>query len=228
MNDEELGLEDAGTLLQQYWLLRNACVDPRLSSAAKAVLPVIMEHLNRSTLEAFPGFDRIAKIAGVHRASVMRAVDALEAAGYIQVHRVERRANRYTFPAWPVGPEWPSPGSTGATSTDATSEQPTATNLVAPARASGSTSAPQLVAPVRPEPASNLLQPSYRANNKGRRLSAVERVEANIERARERDRERIAWINQQLRYGAIDEEQAREQLRALGRGGSKVESAAGF
>ncbi|MGY0634297.1 helix-turn-helix domain-containing protein [Luteimonas sp. A478] len=110
-------MNDESTLLQQHLLLRNACVDPNLSNAAKAVLAVILDHYNIRQRTAYPGFDRMARIAGIHRSSVMRAVDALEAAGYLEVTRRERRANVYSIPSWPTTRDWPgSTGSTGATS----------------------------------------------------------------------------------------------------------------
>lgn len=146
-------MSDDPSLLNQYWLLRNACVDPKLSSASKAVLAVILEHRNRAAGTAYPGFDRIARMAGVHRTSVMRAVAELEATGYLAVARQERRANRYSFPSWPATGDWPGlSGSAGATRMPSTRTSQTLQNRRVPSR----------------------------------RLSAVERVKANVEAAERR------------------------------------------
>lgn len=225
-------MSDEGTLLHQYWLLRNACVDPRLTGAAKAVLAVIMDHLNRGAREAFPGRDRIARITGLHPASVMRAVDALEEAGYFEVTRAQRRANRYAFTTWPTSGAWPGeesastradrhhPASPPSASTDASSPAvrrgPNGVQLVqlpASVHASASSPASHLLAPVRPQPASNRNQPSY-----------VRAARADDEQ--QKQRERIAWINQQVHLGMITREQGQEQLRALAGGQSKVQDGA--
>lgn len=220
-------MNDDPTLLRQHWLLRNACVDVRLSKASVAVLAVVLDHYSRADRAAYPGFDRIARLAGIHRSSVMRAVDALEAAGYLQVTRQERRANRYTFPNWPDSRAWPSStGSTGATSASDTSPDgsgsTTARQLVAPVHATGSTGAPQLVAPVRPEPA---LDPSQPALEPGATASSAEEAKSRAKADSPADlREQAAWIRQQIHYGMIDEAEGQARLRALKATGGRVKS----
>jgi hypothetical protein len=133
-------------LLGQYLLLRNAAVDRRLTRAALAVLAVICDHRNRDSGEAFPGFIKLAQRTGLHKASVARAVELIEAAGYVTVIRNANRANVYQL-ALPDSREWPS-GSTNATgSTDATGSNPApdqshpCTEPVASLHQTGSTSA---------------------------------------------------------------------------------------
>jgi hypothetical protein len=62
-----------------------------------AVMAVILTRYNASTGVAWPGINRIAKEGCIDRATVLRAVQHLEAMGCIVVNRSQRgRSNRYT------------------------------------------------------------------------------------------------------------------------------------
>ncbi|MBK6728575.1 MAG: hypothetical protein IPG63_15345 [Xanthomonadales bacterium] len=108
------------TLLQRYLLLRNASVDRRLSAAAVAVLAVVVDHVNSRTGKAFPGFDRMRGITGLHRTSGMRGAAELERFGYIEVQRELNRPNRYLLTAWPTSNEWPTSRASATGSANAT------------------------------------------------------------------------------------------------------------
>jgi hypothetical protein len=125
-------------------------VSNSLEASAVAVLAIVLEHLNRADGKSCPGCDRMAHITGLHRTTIMRAVEQLEAAGWLRVTRRPNRANEYQVPAWPTSSDWPAQpgtGSAGATgSADATGR------THAPNRSHPRT---EPVAQVRPEPASN-------------------------------------------------------------------------
>lgn len=68
-------------------------VEPRGSS--RWVLLVIAEHANIQSGECWPSEARIAQRAGLHPATVKRAIGELEQAGLIAVQRAPGRTNRY-------------------------------------------------------------------------------------------------------------------------------------
>jgi biotin operon repressor len=72
------------------------------SFAAVAVAGVIRKYYNNETGAAWPSLQRMADNLGVSRASIQRAVKALEEKGYLSHTRgAEGRSNRYrlTIPA---------------------------------------------------------------------------------------------------------------------------------
>ena len=111
--------------VHKFELLAAAACDETLTRADVAVLAVILRHHNADKGEAWPGINRIADQAKLHRSNVLRAVARLEAAGWVQVKRPERgKSNRYC----PIFK----------------SSSASATGVVAPARL-------EVVAPARPE-----------------------------------------------------------------------------
>jgi predicted transcriptional regulator len=122
-----------------FLALAAAAKDSRLSRADIACLAVILDRFNRSTGAAWPGINRLATEANLHRSNVIRAVQRLEQTGYVTVERTgQGKSNRYrpTFIT----------GSASATSSKPATSRDNATEVVAPARL-------ELVAPTRPEPA---------------------------------------------------------------------------
>lgn len=150
----------SGTLLGQYLLLRNACVDGRLAAGDLGVLAVLIEHYNRREQCARPGLDRIADISGRSRSTVVECVKRLEHLGYVLVERDSTRVNRYAL-SLPESGAWPAPtrpprrggptSSAGTTSAGTTGAH--TPELVVPARTTSPAGTPQLVVPAGPEPA---------------------------------------------------------------------------
>lgn len=73
------------TLLDKWRLCRVSWSDGRLSRHDIAVLGWILDHYNDDVGAAWPGYNRLAKLAGAHRLSVKRSVARLEALGYLFV-----------------------------------------------------------------------------------------------------------------------------------------------
>lgn len=72
------------------------------SSSEKIVLLALAEHADKNG-RAYPGYGRIARLTGLHRSTVIRAIYALEADGVIEVERHLTRdgktRNRYRLVA---------------------------------------------------------------------------------------------------------------------------------
>lgn len=74
-----------------------------LSTAEKAVAGAIIEHFNRKDGRCDPGIDRIATLTGLHRRTVIRAVDRLDQLHFIEKERHGSRSLRnYYLPNWPL------------------------------------------------------------------------------------------------------------------------------
>jgi hypothetical protein len=58
-----------------------------LSTAEKAVAGAIIDHVNRKDGRCDPGIDRIAMLTGLHRRTVIRAVDRLDRLHFIEKER---------------------------------------------------------------------------------------------------------------------------------------------
>jgi DNA-binding MarR family transcriptional regulator len=86
--------DERGSLLQRHLLLMDALCDPRTSKGDCQVLAVIAGHADKAG-DAWPGVNRIAKRAGIHRSTVLAAVGRLQEWGYVDVHRERGRANLY-------------------------------------------------------------------------------------------------------------------------------------
>ena len=84
----------AGSLLQRHLLVVAALCDARTSKGDCQVLAVIAGHAGRDG-EAWPGVNRIASRAGIHRSTVLKSVERLQGWGYVEVHRERGRANVY-------------------------------------------------------------------------------------------------------------------------------------
>jgi DNA-binding transcriptional MocR family regulator len=74
---------------------REAIADSELDATAKLVAHTISTYMNGAG-DSFPGKDSIAKRASLGKRAVDRAIDRLEAKGYLQVQRSKgRRPNHY-------------------------------------------------------------------------------------------------------------------------------------
>ncbi|MBN9011138.1 MAG: helix-turn-helix domain-containing protein, partial [Rhizobiales bacterium] len=74
-----------------------------LSTAEKAVAGCIIEHVNRKDGRCDPGIDRIAMLTGLHRRTVIRAVDRLDQLHFIEKERHGSRSLRNSYlPNWPL------------------------------------------------------------------------------------------------------------------------------
>jgi hypothetical protein len=84
--------------------LNSVCSDPAVSSTSFRVAYAIADHLNKTTRNAWPSQQRIARRFGCHQKTVQRAIKELEGLGWLKVRR--RRdgltSNRYEI-AWPFG-----------------------------------------------------------------------------------------------------------------------------
>ncbi len=133
--------DDRGSLLQRHLLLVAALCDPRTSKGDCQVLAVIGGHVDKDG-EGWPGVNRIAGKAGIHRATVLRSVERLERWGYVQTHREKGKANLYRIALT---------SSTSATSTSSASATSAAGAPVASTHRASSTSATGPVAPTLPD-----------------------------------------------------------------------------
>lgn len=132
-----MAADDRGSLLHRYKLLVAALCDGGLSKGDCQVLAVIAGHTGRGG-EAWPGVNRIASIAGIHRSTVITSITNLEARTYVVVERKRGCANRYLLASTS------SADATGTSSADATSPAETP---VAPIHPASSVDATQPVAP---------------------------------------------------------------------------------
>ncbi|MHB1282578.1 MAG: helix-turn-helix domain-containing protein [Metallibacterium scheffleri] len=136
-------------VIRKFEALAEACCDSRLARGDLAVLSVILRHANSQTALAWPGVNRIAVAASLHRSNVMLAIKRLEAFGLVTVERGRGQSNRYR-PTFTTSSADATSSASTTSSADATSSASTtssadATQLVAPALL-------ELVAPARPEP----------------------------------------------------------------------------
>lgn len=69
-----------------------------LSSSALVVWLCILGHRNRTTGKCNPGVDRVVRLTGLSRSSVLRAIAGLENAGWLLVRKDQGRSNSYAFP----------------------------------------------------------------------------------------------------------------------------------
>lgn len=77
----------------------NLCED--LSGSEKRVAAAIIDHYNRTTGQCDPGLDSVARLVGVSRRTVIRAVGALTKKGYIRRQRHGGKFHRNQYePDW--------------------------------------------------------------------------------------------------------------------------------
>lgn len=88
-------------LLARYQMLEQALRDNRLTRADCSVLAVILAHADQDG-EAWPGVARITERANVSRRTALRAIAALERAGYLHVSRILGQVNTYQIQASPT------------------------------------------------------------------------------------------------------------------------------
>lgn len=146
-----LGGETSGevSLLARWNLLGAATRDSRLSRGDLAVLHSIAGRIGDDGT-AWPGFGRLATDTGLHRSTVERSIDRLEAAGYLARESGGiGRSNRYRLTRSVDATGTSSADATGTGSTEATgssgaTSSTDATGVVAPTRLG-------VVAPTRPE-----------------------------------------------------------------------------
>jgi biotin operon repressor len=84
-------IEPGSYTCMPYVLMRR--VD--LSASAKLVWMALMSHLGQGAYEVWPSMARLAWMTGLGRATVIRAIEALEAEGLIVVIREEGEVSRY-------------------------------------------------------------------------------------------------------------------------------------
>jgi predicted transcriptional regulator len=74
---------------------------PELSGTEKRVAGAIIDHFNRKTGRCDPSLDRIARLLGVNRRTVIRAVDHLQKLGIVRKDRHGGHLNRNSYePIW--------------------------------------------------------------------------------------------------------------------------------
>lgn len=133
--------DDRGSLLHRYKLLVAALCDSELSKGDCQVLAVIAGHTGRGG-EAWPGVNRIASIAGIHRSTVITSITNLEARTYVVVERKRGCANRYLLA---------STSSADATGTSRVETTSPAETPVAPIHPASRVDATPPVAPALPD-----------------------------------------------------------------------------
>ena len=73
--------------IRKFEALAAACCDPRLARGDLAVLAVILQHASSTTGAAWPGVNRIAQAAKLHRSNVILSIKRLEGHGFLAVER---------------------------------------------------------------------------------------------------------------------------------------------
>src|SRR6266436_3150172 len=74
---------------------------PELTGTDKRVAAALIEHFNRKTGQCDPGLDRIARLVGVSRRTVIRSVSRVVGAGVFHVVRHGGRSQRNSYePVW--------------------------------------------------------------------------------------------------------------------------------
>ncbi len=124
--------------------------DPRLTRADVAVLSVIVDHASQQTGEAYPSVNRIVQEAGVPRTTVLRALQRIEAAGWVRAERRQRMRSTY----WLTG-------ITHGTRTGAISKR----NWCHLRRGTGATDGTKLVPPTDPEQREERIEEEQREKN---------------------------------------------------------------
>lgn len=191
--------DERGSLLQRHMLLVEALCDAILSKGDCQVLAVIGMHAGKHG-QAWPGVDRIAAKAGIHRSTVIRSVDKLEANGYVEVARKRGLANRYQMAL---------ASSADATSTRRAHATSDAGGPVASTHMTGSTDATPPVAPTlrdqsRPRYPNSALELSS-SNSKERTQAKApcfssEDLEQQLQQQQEREEQkRLALIAAQAK-----------------------------
>ncbi|QND73646.1 helix-turn-helix domain-containing protein [Tardiphaga robiniae] len=72
-----------------------------MSATEKRVAATILDHFNRKTGQCDPSLDTIAKLLGVHRRTVIRAVNSLVKRGYLRKQRHGGHFHRNSYlPVW--------------------------------------------------------------------------------------------------------------------------------
>lgn len=83
------------SLLDRWRLMCNAASDVRLSRVDLAVLIVILNHINGTSGEAWPGAEALAKATGAVLRSIRYSRSRLVKFGYLIERRADGRPNRY-------------------------------------------------------------------------------------------------------------------------------------
>ena len=81
-------------LLARYQILERAVHDSSLARGDCVVLAVILAHVDADG-EAWPGMKRICERARVSKRTAIRAVQSLEARGYLSADRTIGKSNYY-------------------------------------------------------------------------------------------------------------------------------------
>ena len=91
------------TSLDTLLAYKAICLMDHLSPAERRVLAAIIDHFNRKDGECDPSIDRLAKLLGLHRRTILRAVERLDETRLIVrvVHGGKHQRNSYE-PAWPL------------------------------------------------------------------------------------------------------------------------------
>jgi biotin operon repressor len=84
---------------REFWS-RQVLADTGLSHRSKSVATALIWYLNRSTLNCWPSYDRLATDAGIHRSDAMKAVKELVNRGYLILQSKgggRKRSNHYSL-----------------------------------------------------------------------------------------------------------------------------------
>lgn len=90
-------LEQNDVLFAQKAIL----LTPNLSAAAKRVAAAIVDHFNKRTGQCDPGINRLVKLLGMSRATVIRATETLNELGFIEKQSHGGKSHRAAYiPNW--------------------------------------------------------------------------------------------------------------------------------
>ena len=95
-------VENVKPLLQKWLLMMRAVADQRLTGADLRVLPAVLDRMNKS-MEAWPGYGRIASDTGISRRTATRSIERLHTLGYlVKEPRGVRVSNLYRIGKLPT------------------------------------------------------------------------------------------------------------------------------
>lgn len=79
-------------------LIYSAACDKRLKPISVRTLAIILDRMYGRRVEAWPGQETLANVAGISVRSIQYAVHEIEALGYIQIFRQLKLTNLYVIP----------------------------------------------------------------------------------------------------------------------------------
>ncbi|WP_415715378.1 helix-turn-helix domain-containing protein [Roseibium sp.] len=116
---------------------------PSLSAAAKRVAAAIIDHFNKRTGQCDPGINRLVKLLGMSRATVIRATETLNELGFIEKESHGGKSHRAAYiPNWQlfrqIVDDWDTQMKSKLDTEEATGKEEKSTTMVSKPRRSRS------------------------------------------------------------------------------------------